>query len=200
MRRSRAASRRAAVGLQSLTVAQAAAYPRELEREVMLRDGARLRIRPIRPDDEPRLIRLYDRLSEYTAYQRFFTILRRLPPDWARFFANVDYRQRLALVGEVDAGGQPELVAVGRYEAEATDAPEVAFVVQDAWQGKGIGAILLRDLLQAGVARGYRRYRAYVLAENLRMLDLLARFTDILETTTEGGVKSILFAPRAPSA
>lgn len=166
----------------------------------MLRDGARLRIRPIRPDDEPRLIRLYDRLSEYTAYQRFFTILRRLPPDWARFFANVDYRQRLALVGEVDAAGQPELVAVGRYEAEATDAPEVAFVVQDAWQGKGIGAILLRDLLQAGVARGYRRYRAYVLAENLRMLDLLARFTDILETTTEGGVKSILFAPRAPSA
>jgi hypothetical protein len=72
-------------------------YPRELEREVALKNGETLRIRPIRPDDESRLATLYDRLSRHTAYQRFFTLRRRLPADWFYYFANVDYRRRLAL-------------------------------------------------------------------------------------------------------
>jgi hypothetical protein len=55
-------------------------YPVELEREVALRDGARIRIRPIRGEDESRLVAAYDRLSQYTAYQRFFTVMKRLPP------------------------------------------------------------------------------------------------------------------------
>jgi len=95
-------------------------YPRDLEREIILEDGARLRIRPIASDDEARLSTLYDRLSRQTAYQRFFTIMRRLPPDWAHILANVDYRRRMALVAET-AGETPELVAVARYEA--TDEP-----------------------------------------------------------------------------
>lgn len=171
-------------------------YPRELERRVTLADGSRVRIRPIRPDDAPRLCALYDRLSTATAYQRFFTVLHRLPPDWARVFATVDYHHRLALVAERDAGG--ELIGVGRYESKGpAEVPEVAFVVQDAWQGKGLGRLLLQDLLAAGAARGLRRFRAHVLADNARMLDLLARFADVLETRMEDGVKVLLFAPRA---
>jgi RimJ/RimL family protein N-acetyltransferase len=172
-------------------------YPRELERRVTLADGRRVRLRPIRPDDAPRLCALYDRLSTDTAYQRFFTVLRRLPPDWAEVFATVDYRHRLALVAERDADGDPELIGVGRYESRGpAEAPEVAFVVEDASQGKGLGRLLLQELLAAGMARGFRRFRAYVLADNVRMLDLLARFTDVLETRMEGGVKELLFGPR----
>jgi RimJ/RimL family protein N-acetyltransferase len=178
-------------------VAEPTAYPRELEREVTIEPGVPVRIRPIRPDDEPRLHTFYGRLSEHTAYQRFFTALRRLPPDWAHFFANVDYHRRLALVAEADVAGKPELIGVGRYESsERDDVPEVAFVVADAWQGKGLGTVLLRDVLRAAVARGFHRFRAYVLADNVRMLDLLTRFTEILEAKTEGGVRAILFAPR----
>lgn len=185
-----------------IVAGEPADYPRELVREVTLRDGTRVRIRPIRPDDAPRLCALYDRLSADTAYQRFFTVMQRLPPDWARVFATVDYRRRLALVAERDAGGEPELIGVGRYEsAETTDLPEVALVVQDGWQGRGLGTVLLQELLRAGAARGITRFRAYVLADNLRMLDLLARFTDVLEARIEDGVKAIVFAPRvAPAA
>jgi RimJ/RimL family protein N-acetyltransferase len=177
---------------------ETAGYPRELERDVVLRDGSRVRIRPIRPDDEPRLHALYGRLSEHTAYQRFFTVLKRLPPDWAHFFANVDYRRRLALVAEADVEGRPELIGVGRYESSAgkDDVPELAFVVEDAWQGKGLGNVLIREVVEAGVARGFRRFRAYVLAHNPRMLSLLARRMDVLETTAEGAVRILLLAPR----
>src|SRR5262245_41447786 len=92
----------------------AAAYPAELEHAIALPDGASLRLRPIRPDDAPRLVELYGRLSQDTAYQRFFTVMKRLPPDWARFLAAVDYQRRLALV--VEDPRDRALIAVARYE------------------------------------------------------------------------------------
>jgi len=176
------------------------AYPAELEREVTLRDGRRLRLRPIRADDAPRLVAFYDRLSRYTAYQRFFTVMKRLPPDWARLLATVDYRRRLALVAERGLAEDPELVAVARYEP--TDDPliaEVAFVVQDGFQNQGLGVIMLDELLKAAEARGIRRFRAYVLADNARMLDLLARFTDVDERRLDGGIVDLLFARKPPA-
>jgi hypothetical protein len=91
-------------------------YPAGIERDVVLKNGETVRIRPIRPDDEPRLVALYDRFSRHTAYQRFFTARQHLPQDWIHYFANVDYRRRLAIVGERDTVAGIELVGVGRYE------------------------------------------------------------------------------------
>jgi RimJ/RimL family protein N-acetyltransferase len=182
----------------------AAPYPKELEREVTLRSGARLRLRPIRPDDAERLIALYDRLSQRSAYQRFFTVLKRLPPDWAEVFATVDFRHRLAVVAERETPAGPELIGVGRYEPiDGDDAVEVAFVVEDGWQGLGLGPLLLDAVMRAGEARGIHRFRAYVLADNPRMLKMLARHTDVLERRLEDGVVSLLFRARGsapPSA
>jgi RimJ/RimL family protein N-acetyltransferase len=177
-------------------MAAPAEYPRELEHRVTLRDGSRLRIRPIRPEDKDRLVDLYGRLSRHTAYQRFFTIMQRLPPDWAQILATVDYRRRLALVAEPDATGG-ELIAVGRYEPTThPDTAEVAFVVQDGWQDKGLGTILLHDVVEAATARGVRRVIAYVLADNTRMLDLLRRFTDVQSRTVSQGVAEVVFTRR----
>src|ERR1700675_1619549 len=180
-----------------LAVAHESEYPTELEHEIALKNGTELRLRPIRPEDAPRLIEFYDRLSRHTAYQRFFSIMKRLPPDWARLFATVDYRRRLALVVERGPAPAPELVGVGRYEpTEDPDTVEVAFVVQDGLQGQGLGAILLGHLLDAAEARGIRRFRAYVLADTRRMLDLLTRFTDIRERQLDAGVVTLLFERR----
>jgi RimJ/RimL family protein N-acetyltransferase len=175
-----------------------APYPSELARAIVLPDGAQLALRPIRADDEPRLVALYARLSRHTAYQRFFTVMKRLAPDWAHFLANVDYRRRLALV--VEHGPTAELIAVARYESlDEPGTAEIAFVVQDGWQNRGLGTLLLGDLLAAAGTRGLDRFRAYVLSENRRMLDLLHRFTDVLERKTESGVTSLLCARRASS-
>src|SRR5262245_37334760 len=173
-----------------------APYPLDLEREIIRREGARVRSRPIRPDDEPRLSRLYDRLSRFTAYQRFFAAMNRLPPDWAHFLANVDYRRRLALV--VENPSDRELIAVARYEStDRPDTAEIAFVVLDEWQDRGLGTMLIHDLLSAAEARGVRRFVAYVLADNTRMIGLLERCTEILERTVESGVVTFLCVRRA---
>jgi RimJ/RimL family protein N-acetyltransferase len=166
------------------------------ERSVRLRDGAQVWLRPIRPDDEDRLMALYGRLSPETARQRFFTSMKWLPRAWARYFANVDYRDRFAVVAEHERHGQVDLIGVARYDASKTPgSAEIAIVVEDAWQGRGLGTILLHELLDAGTRRGIGEFRADVLADNRRMLTLLARHTDIVRQTTEQGVTELVLRP-----
>src|SRR2546430_16109503 len=114
--------------------------PRDLadgEQGVTLRNGASVRVRAIRPDDEPRLMALCRRLSPRTVYERFFSF-RRLLPEEAHALTNVDDRRRMAVVAEVDDGQEPELIGVARYgpSNEGTTA-DIGLVVADGWQEIG---------------------------------------------------------------
>jgi RimJ/RimL family protein N-acetyltransferase len=171
--------------------------PKELARTARLRDGTPVSIRPIRADDAPRLIDLYSSLSKRSAYQRFFTLRRRLPADWARHLADVDYRRRMALIADCETVDAPELIGVARYESgEADDVPEIALVVQDGWQGRGLGTLLLSDIFRAAQARGLQRFRASVLADNRPMLTLLRRHAEIVQRRIEDGVLTLTFELR----
>lgn len=142
-------------------------YPAELEHEVSWTDGTTCRVRPIRPDDGPRLAAFHHRLSTRSSYLRFFTIHPELSADEIERFTRVDYDGRLALVAEHDGA----LVAVGRYDRlpDSTEA-EVAFVVSDEFQHHGIGTLLLDDLAAAARPRGITTFCASTLAENHTML------------------------------
>ena len=172
-------------------------YPWALIRPLELNDGAALRMRPIRPDDEPRLAELFLRLSPRTVYQRFFRAYDRLPDHWYHRFAHVDYRTRLALVAEQQEVGGPLLHAVARYEpGEAAGTTEIAVVVEDAWQHRGLGTMLLDALLAAAEARGLRRFTADVLADNRPMLRILSRLAHIGRWDLEAGVLTLEFERR----
>jgi GNAT superfamily N-acetyltransferase len=139
---------------------------------------------------------LCHRLSPRTVYQRFFSP-RRLRPEEAHAFANVDYRERMALVAEVGTGQEPDLIGVARYgPGEEAAMADIGLVVEDGWQGLGLGAILLKEILDAGAQRGIRLFRADVLTENRPALRLLARYTHIERSTTSDGVTSITFRRR----
>jgi RimJ/RimL family protein N-acetyltransferase len=177
-------------------VSDAAGRMKRFDRTIALRDATVVHMRPIQADDAPRLVALYDRLSSDTRYQRFFSVMRRLPPDWARFLANVDYNSRLALVVESPADVDT-LIAVARYETTyEPGTAEVAFVVQDGWQDRGLGTILFSELLAAAELNGIRRFRAWVLADNRRMLDLIARFGHVRQRAIEQGVVELSFTAR----
>jgi len=91
---------------------------------------------------------------------------------------------------------------VGRYDALDEPATvEVAFVVQDSWQNRGLGTLLFDAILRAAVARSFRRFRAYVLSDNPRMLDLITRFTRVESRKADRGVTELVFTLRpAPAA
>lgn len=152
---------------ESDQVREAYAYPRDWEADVVLSDGGTVHLRPIIPSDADALVRFHAGLSERTRYLRYFGAYPSIPPRDLRRFTVVDHQNRVAFTAML--GG--EIVAVGRYERlnNGPDA-EVAFVVDDAHQGRGLGSILLEHLAAAASERGLRRFTASVLPENAQMM------------------------------
>ncbi len=149
-----------------------APYPRADASDATLKDGTRVRLRPIRRNEAPRLLKLYDRLSPESLYFRFFAV-----PDKdrakAEYLAHVDYVTRYALVAEADGG----LVGVARWETVGADPghAEVAFTIADDMQGKGLGSLLFRRLAELARAHGITTFDAEVLPENEKMHRVFTR-------------------------
>ena len=144
-------------------------YPAALEDEVALRDGRRVRVRPIRPDDTALLQRFFAGLSERSRYQRFMQHVSELSPAMLARFTQIDYHRELALLAL--HGEEP--IAVGRYAPDADGRnAEFALVVADAWQGKGLGRRLLERLVDAARKAGYEALYGHILEANRDMLDL----------------------------
>jgi GNAT superfamily N-acetyltransferase len=138
---------------------------------LVLRDGTRLLVRPIRIQDGPALVALHARLSADTIYRRYFGARPHLAPAVVDRFTRVDEEWRFALVAMRDGG---ELVAVARYEGtRGGDAAELAVVVDDALQHQGVGRALLERLIDVAVERGLDALVADVLSANSSMLGLL---------------------------
>ena len=133
----------------------------------VLPDGTELHLRPIEPGDAERLVRFHARLSSDTTYYRYFSPHPILSPNEVERFTNVDHVDRDALV----ALDGDEIVGVGRYDRELdADEAEVAFVVEDRFQGRGVGSLLLRELIALGRERGFAARVAQTLVPNRRML------------------------------
>ncbi len=151
---------------------------------VTLKSGRRVLIREIRPDDGPRLELSYRALSPQSQYRRFLASKPRLSDADIRYLTNVDGRDHLALVATTTTA--PEwIIAVARFVrfAEDPEAAEFAIVVGDPYQGEGLGTEMLERLAAAATARGIRRFRATVLAENVAVHKLMRRLTSHLSPT-----------------
>jgi GNAT superfamily N-acetyltransferase len=138
-----------------------------------LRDGTCVPVREIRASDAAALQRLVGRSSERSIELRFFGPMKELSDEKALRFADVDGEDRFALVA-LDPEDEDEIVAVVRYEREGdSDGAEYAALVEDRFQGRGLGIGLTRRLIEAARERGIKRLHALVLRENRRMLGLL---------------------------
>ncbi|GAA4662331.1 hypothetical protein GCM10023347_12400 [Streptomyces chumphonensis] len=156
------------------------AYPTHWEADVVLRDGGTARVRPITEDDADRLVSFYEQVSDESKYYRFFAPYPRLSARDVRRFTQHDYVDRVGLAAIV--GG--EFIATVRYDrTDATGRPasapadraEVAFLVQDAHQGRGVASALLEHIAACARERGVRRFTAEVLPANTKMAKV---FTD----------------------
>ncbi len=133
-------------------------YPAAYDIDVVLKDGGVVEIRPIRPDDAAEELAFFRRLGPDTVYQRFFRVKSDLTPEEIEYFTNLDYDDRMAFV----AIHEDRIVAVGRYDRleEDPEVAEVAFVVEDAHQGRGIGSQLLQHLTNYARNHGVTAFRA----------------------------------------
>jgi len=155
-----------------------AMYPSDYIESVTLRDGTQVTIRPIRPDDAPRLQVTFKRLSSQTIYSRFFETFKQLSDKQAMYFANVDYQERMALVAEVREAGEDSIIAVARYDMLSDSEPgaaESAIVVRDDYQNRGLGTIIMIRLLNYARVHGVASFLATIHTSNARIMNFVKR-------------------------
>ncbi len=165
-------------------------YPHALNRLVRLTSGELVRIRPIHPGDAEKLVAFHDRLSAEAVYRRYFSFHPELSDDEVQHLTTVDYASRMALVVEYDE----RLVAVARYDREPdTEEAEVAFLVADEFQRRGLGMRLLKDLAVAARAQGITTFTAETQASNRDMIGVFESSGYSVEASMESEFVSVRF-------
>jgi acetyltransferase len=174
-------------------------YPAELESDVVLADGTPMRLRPIRPEDEPALQRLFGRLSRETIRLRFFSPMKRLTHAMAAQLTQIDYDREMAFVlVDPPAAGPGGIHGVVRLSADPDgERAEFAVVVEDAMAGRGIGRMLMRHVIHYAANRGVHELYGDVLTENHRMLDLCRHLGFQASVIGRVGVIRVTLAPPA---
>ena len=161
--------------------------------EATLRDGRRVRIRAIRPDDRDEVVQAFDRLSSESRYTRFMSPMRQLPAQVLDRTLHLQDEHELGLVAEIDAPDGIDIVAGARYYVlPGGESCEFAVTVADSWQGAGLASRLMRALIQGAGTRGLKRMEGFVLAENDRMLALARRLGFTVQTDPQDATVMIV--------
>lgn len=154
----------------------------------LLPGGRRIEIRALRSTDRAGLLAAIHRSSPQSVYRRFFSPKRGFTEREITYLVDVDFTKHVALVATPQEEGHPAIVAGGRYIVVRPGKAELAFVVVDQFQGRGIGAALLRHLVVIARATGLEELSAEVLADNFAMLKVFKASGLPMSTTHEGGV------------
>jgi GNAT superfamily N-acetyltransferase len=155
---------------------------------IRLRDGTSAVLRPIKPDDREALVAFVARLSDDSRMRRFLRAVDHLTQDELTYFTQVDHDDHEAVVA-VDVGSG-ELRGVARFVrfTDEREVAEAAVVVEDSWQGRGLGSALLGELTRRARARGVRRFSVFMRADNRRAAGLFGRLGTIVSRGLDGDV------------
>jgi GNAT superfamily N-acetyltransferase len=152
-------------------------------------DGAAIRIRAIRPDDQERLHDHFRGLSEKSVYFRFMGIKRDLSPPDLKRLTELDFKNHVGLAATLTHNGRERFIGIGRYiRCADPHRAEVAFAILDEFQGRGIATLLLEHLRRIADASGITEFEADVLRENRRMLEVFAHSGFKIRSSLDSGV------------
>jgi len=176
-----------------VTEEEVAVYPAQYETEVLLKDGMRLMLKPIWREDIEQWLTFVSRLSDKTKYLRFHHVPTLGREDAIRF-CTVDYNDTFAFVAETLKGNRREIVAIGRYyRLPNKTSAEVAFVIEDAYHGRGIGTKLVEWLANVARDNGISIFEADVLVENDEMMNVFRDYGFHITSYLEEGVYHVTF-------
>jgi len=168
------------------------AEPISFSRQATLRNGTPVQIRVVRPDDKDKVVAAFGKLDRESVYTRFFSFKKELDDADLKLLHADGGRGGIALVVTLGAGGDEIVIAgcsyVAQTAADGKRAAEVAFTVEEDYQGQGIAGMLLAALVEIARAQGIDRFEADVLASNAAMLGVFRRSGLPLTTKREGGV------------
>jgi ribosomal protein S18 acetylase RimI-like enzyme len=142
----------------------------------LLSDGSQIEIRALRREDEADMLAAVGKASAQSLQRRFFAMKRHFSDKERAFFMDIDFKNHVALVALAEEASRKVIVGGGRYIVFEPGHAEMAFVVVDTWQGRGIGSILMRHLVKIAKDAGLQELTAEVLPENAAMLKIFGKF------------------------
>ena len=157
----------------------------------LLRDGRRIGIRAIKPSDRAALLAAVDHASSRSRYRRFFGVKPGFSEKEISYFLNVDFVNHVALVAVTSEDGREIIVGGGRYVVVVPGTAELALMIIDEYQGKGLGSALLRDLVALARSAGLKELIAELLPDNFAMLKVFENSGLGVSTTREAGVVQV---------
>ncbi|MDA8340019.1 MAG: GNAT family N-acetyltransferase [Nitrospiraceae bacterium] len=172
-------------------------YPEYLETYRTTKTGLRIFLRPVRMSDEPLLKDFFYSLTDECMHHRFISTRRDMPHERLQKFVIIDYTKEMVILAVIEQEGKEMIIGMGQYYIdENTHTAEVAFVVRDDYQGKGIGAELLSYLTYLAKKNGLHGFTAEVLIDNKPMLNLFERMGFVIERRAEAGVYELTMSFR----
>lgn len=179
-------------------------YPTDIDITHRFKGDTRIRFRPIKPSDEEEMRRLFYRFSDSAVYYRYFGHVRAMPHAKIQEYVNVDWGRTMSIVGIAETGDQSRLIAEARYiKEDVRPLAEVVFVVDEAYQGLGIGSFLLQLLMRLARERGLEGFTADVLFSNQAMMKVFRKCARPIKVELQNGIYQVeipLFSePAEPS-
>jgi len=148
-------------------------YPEEYETTISLKDGSEVLLRPVKPVDERLLQEFFYSMSNREVYYRFLHSIKAFPRKDMQRMVNIDYHREMSVLALVGEFGKQEVAGVGRYILDGSEYPEVDFAVQEKFQGKGLGRVIMEYITGIAKDRGFGGIHAVVMSENQASLHIL---------------------------
>jgi acetyltransferase len=168
-------------------------YPKKYEILWTLRDGREVLLRPIKPEDEPLWLEMFQNFSEESIRYRFFQMLKDTPHEVRVRYCNIDYDREIAIVAELAEEGRRKILGVSRLSIEPDGkSGEMAFIVGDKWQGLGLGTKMVDYVLEIAKEMGIETVFAIMLPDNYRALSITKKMGFKLEYLNDGTVRGNL--------
>jgi len=164
-------------------------YPAEINSQHTFKQGTKVRFRAIKPSDEDEMRRLFYRFSDQSVYYRYFAPIKVMPHSKMQGYVNVDFSQVLSIVGLVGESGQGHIIAEARFiKDQHHPCADIAFVVDEQYQGLGIASYLYKMLIRYAKDRGIQGFTADILASNKAMMNVFEKGGEIIKAKLEYGV------------
>jgi len=168
-------------------------YPKKYELLWKMRDGRTVLFRPIKPEDEPMWLEMFQNFSEESIRYRFFQIIKDTPHEVRVRYCNIDYDRELGIVVELTEKGKRKILGVVRLIEEPDGKRgEIAFIVADPWQRLGLGSKMIDYMIEICIDRGLESIYGVMLTDNYQAINLMKKMGFTIQRTEEGTVKATL--------
>lgn len=168
-------------------------YPKEYETTWTLKNGQEVLLRPIKPEDEPLWLEMFQSFSEESIRNRFFEIVKDTPHEVRMRYCDIDYDREIAIVAEIVEDGHRRILGVTRLSIESDGKRgEMAFIIIDHWQDLGLGTKMVNHVLAIAKEKGIENVYTIMLQDNYKALSFVKKMGFDLEYLSDGTVKGSL--------